>query len=147
MATKHAWLIPIVFSLAACDGARTVVSDELTEEAKVVQVIYQPSQTSSSSGTSVDLDLKVKFHNHTITSPDKFSVVFECQHGKFVIEDEGKGSRAERLWKKLSQGDKVNVRYKEVKTVWPDGRSELQKYEFVEAEKVVDVEKGGSNGR
>lgn len=142
MATKRAWII--LLALAACDSARTETSEELVEEAEVVQVIYQPSQTSSSSGTSMDLDLKVKFHNHTITSPDKFAVVFKCQHGKFVIEDEGKGSRAERLWKKLAQGDKVSIRYKEVNTTWPDGRRELQKYEFLDAEK---VEKGGSDAR
>ena len=142
MATKHAWFI--LLALAACDGARTETSEELTEEAEVVQVIYNPGQTSTSSGTSMDLDLKVKFHNHRITSPDKFAVVFKCQHGKFVIEDEGKGSRAERLWKKLSQGDKVVLRYKEVNTAWPDGRRELQKYEFIEADK---VERGGGNAR
>lgn len=141
MATRYAWLIPLL--LVACDGSRIETSGELIEDAEVVQVIYQPGQTASASGTSVDMELNVSFHSHTISSSDKFSVIFKCKHGKFIIEDEGKGSRAERLWKKLEKGDQVSVRYKEVMKVWPDGYRELQKYEFIDAHK---IEKGGTDG-
>jgi len=55
-------------------------------------------------------------------------VAFKCQHGKFIIEDEGKGSRAERLWKTLDKGDTVEIRYQEVK-----GPGSVVNYKFIDA--------------
>ncbi len=71
---------------------------------------------------------------NTVTVEDQFAVVFECQHGKFVIESLGQESKAGFLWKKLKQGDSVEIRYNEVFRVVPaTGDRKMVRYEFVDA--------------
>lgn len=74
-----------------------------------------------------------------VTIQDQFAVVFECQHGKFVIESLGKESIAHKLWMKLKQGSAVNIRYKEVFRVVPaTNERKLVKYDFIDAEMAKD---------
>ena len=42
-----------------------------------------------------------------VTIPERFAIVFRCQHGKFVID----GPRGKALYQKLSKGDLVTIRY------------------------------------
>lgn len=116
-----------------------MTSPEMTERAEVLQIIYQPGNKTDVKTTWEDTffgkgDLPHK--SHSLETPDKFSVAFKCQHGKFIVEDEGKGSRAERLWKKLDKGDIVQIRYQEVRLIHKDGREEIKKYNFLDANKV-----------
>jgi hypothetical protein len=73
--------------------------------------------------------------SNSVKVEDQFAIVFECQHGKFLIEDLGKESRAAQLWKKLKEGDQVTIKYKEVYRVVPaTDEKTLVKYEFVDAD-------------
>jgi hypothetical protein len=128
---------------------------EMVESGRVQEVAYRMgSSTTTTSGTPGHemtitkswIDDPMGLHNKTVTVPatnststvtiqDQFAVVFECQHGKFLIESLGKESRAAQLWKKLKQGNEVKIRYKEVFYVVPaTSRRELVRYEFVDAD-------------
>ena len=89
------------------------------EEAKVLDTIYIPGtsgHTNGSMGFSTSGDL-VFTGGESVTTYDKYAIVFECQHGKFVIEDSGKGSRAHGLWMKLNRNDTCIVDYKMVNLI------------------------------
>jgi hypothetical protein len=122
------WL-PLLF-LVSCD--KVEVGPEMTESAQVIDILYRPGQTTTASGHSFDWtgDGGFTTHSTTIETKDKYAVAFKCQHGKFVIEDDGKGTRAERLWKTLEKGDKVEITYKERRR-----NGEIEKYEFIDAQK------------
>jgi hypothetical protein len=125
-------LILLFVFLAACDAS--MKGPELVETGEVLEVIYSPGRRQEIKTTWEDTLLGSGNIPHTskvIESENKYSVVFKCQHGKFVIEDEGKGTRAERLWKKLEKGSKVRIRYCEVMK-----NGKVDKYEFVDAEKI-----------
>lgn len=127
---RHLMLF-LVF-LAACN--EPVKGPKLVETGEVLEVIYQPGQRHEVKTTWEDTLLGSGNIPHTskvIDSANKYSVVFKCQHGKFLIEDEGKGTRAEKLWKKLEKGNKVRIWYHEV---MEDGK--VDRYEFVDAEKI-----------
>jgi len=132
--------IVLTVLLASCEPP-VESSPEMTEKAKVVQTIFAPSQHGTSSGTAISLKGKVSFVSTTVDIPSKYAIVFECEHGKFVIQDEGENSRAHNLWKKLKDGQQVTVRYKEVWQVREQVRH-LLKYDFIDAEPAsVEVEK------
>lgn len=128
---------------------------ELTETGKVVETAFRlgSSTTTTSEAPGYNktiskswVDDPLGMHNKTVEIPathssttvlveDQFAVVFECQHGRFLIESLGKESVAHKLWMKLKQGDSVTIRYKEVYRVVPANNiRELVKYEFVAAD-------------
>jgi hypothetical protein len=135
------------------------VGPELVEKGKVLEVAFRLG--SSTTTTSVTpgynktiakskwddpwgmhdktIEIPPTHSSSTVTVEDQFAVVFECQHGKFIIESLGRESRAALLWKKLKQGDSVNIRYKEVFRVVPDSRErKLVKIEFIDADAIKE---------
>lgn len=135
------------------------IGPELVEKGKVLEVAFRlgssTTTTTSTPGYKGTIakstwDDPLGMHNKTIEVPssnssttvtvqDQFAVVFECQHGKFIIESLGKESTAGLLWKKLKQGDPVNIRYKEVYYVTPaDESRKLRRFEFVDADAVKE---------
>lgn len=164
---KNLWLL-LVLILVACDETPRAprltaqlppppheeTGPEVVEKGKVVEVFYQPGTTTTTSTpghTAVinksDWDDPLGMHRKTMVVPststtvtvaDQFAVAFECQHGKFLIEDRGKESRAGQLWKKLKKDDQVNIRYKEVFYVVPaeESRKKLDRYEFIDADPI-----------
>lgn len=134
-------------------SAHDEVSSELTEKGKVLEIAFRLG--SSTTTTSVTpgynktisksfIDDPIGLHDKKVVVPpthssstvkveDQFAIVFECQHGKFLIESLGQESVGHMLWKKLKQGDEVTIQYKERYTVFPSGEKKLVKYEFVDA--------------
>lgn len=133
------------------------VGPEVTETGKVLEIAFRLGSTTTTSSETPGrnktisksfLDDPLGLHGMTVNEPatrtsntvtvtDQFAVVFECQHGKFLIEDLGRESRAGKLWKKLKQGDKVKILYKEVYYVVPaEGTKELRRFEFIDADVV-----------
>lgn len=125
-----AFLLPLL--VLGCE--KLEVGPDMTEKAKVCQLIYTPSQHGSTIAPGVDTKGKVNITFVSVDIPEKYAVVFECQHGKFIIEDEGKESRAHRLWSRLKDGQEVTVRYAEVYSVDGNGGRHLKKYNFIGAE-------------
>lgn len=133
------------------------VGPEVTEAGKVLEIAFRLGSTVTTNSempgynktiAQSGWDDPLGMHNKTVSVPvvrgsntvkveDQFAIVFECQHGKFLIEDLGRESRAGNLWKKLKQGNEVKIRYKEVYYVVPaDKTRTLRRYEFVDADPV-----------
>jgi hypothetical protein len=102
--------------LSGCEHTEQEYSQILHEDAKVVQTVYTPSRHGS--GTTVNFNsddegnINPGFGVTSIDIPEKYAVVFKCQHGKFIVE--GTDSQHKALWKRMNEGDIVDVTYKEV---------------------------------
>lgn len=84
---------------------------ELTERATVADLPYVPAGHGSGMGLSMKGDLSVS----SVDIPARYAVVFECQHGRFVVERED-------LWRRLHVGQAVTIRYRELYKVDDNGR-------------------------
>ena len=146
---KNFMIKPILYSALAlgtigCSSReeKTELSDVLHEDALVVETVYTHSRHDSGSSVGMDLDLNISFHTTSINIPEKYAVVFKCQHGKFIVE--GTDAEHKRLWEKLVEGQKVDVTYREIyKTIYNDkdgdGKKDLVErilvnYDFLGAE-------------
>ena len=116
-------------------------SEVLTESATVVDLVYVPSRHGSGVGPTIDLTggggMGVAITGVDI--PEKYAIVFQCQHGKFIIEnDQG---QAKDLWNRLREGQEVVGSYREMyQTRWEkDGNKKrflerrLVDYDFLDA--------------
>jgi hypothetical protein len=130
-------------------------SQDLHETAIVEDAFFMPSRHGSSSGLGYDLTGEggLSVHSGSVNLPEKYAVVFKCQHGKFIIEEEGKSAQEKNgkeistreLWEKLSKGDTVDVTYREIYDVHyedtnDDGKCEpvdssFVDYDFIDANK------------
>lgn len=142
--------LPLIFG--GCDfirslpETRTEYSDILHEDAKVVDVVYTPSRHGSGVGPSFGMtsegDAAIGIAITSVSIPQKYAVVFKCQHGKFISEGEDK--RHKDLWERLQEGQDVDVTYKEIYEatyidINKDGKKELRerkliKYDFLDAQ-------------
>ena len=137
--------------LVGCDGtvSEEKLSPELTEGATVVDLVYNPSNHGSDVNPSLhmteDGGVGLGFTFTEVDIPEKYAVVFQCQHGKFIIQDDQ--PKVKELWSRLKLGQRVTVRYKEVyqddyavKTTWWGKEltrvlvaRKLLKYHFIDA--------------
>ncbi len=133
--------------LSGCKETRTELSDILHEDAVVSETVYTPSRHGSGSGVGPTFDVTdgnvgIAFTSININIPEKYAVVFKCQHGKFIVE--GTDIEHKSLWKKLSQGQEVDISYREVfNSVYDDidgdGKKDLVSrtlvdYDFLDAQ-------------
>lgn len=121
--------LPLI-ALFSCTDVRTESSELLHEKAVIVTMIYSPSEhkteitktasksfNSDMTGTDWNGNEGVRISkNHQITTtviPEKYGVVFQCQHGTFTIE--GSEQKHQVLYHKLynSIRDTVDILYKE----------------------------------
>ena len=136
----------IIFVMVSAerDFVRTETSPEvMTEKATVADLVYSPANSSlelNPTFTMHDDGLKVGLSLDSVDLPEKYAVVFECQHGKFIIKKDQK--RTKQLWERLKKGQEVTVKYAEVYKVTEHGtlngpkqfvKRELAKYDFLDA--------------
>ena len=96
-----------------CTGCYQHEASEILEEKVVIRdLVFTPSQHGSSIG--VDLDLNLTFSD--ITIQEKYTIVFECLHGSFIVERPD-------LWKVLREDSTYTVCYKEIYSV--DGTNKV----------------------
>ena len=95
------------FALAGCVEHRN--GPDLTEPGEVYDTCYVPSGHGSSvaAGLHTGKGGGMTITPVHVTIPERFAIVFRCQHGKFVID----GPRGKALYQKLSKGDLVTIRY------------------------------------
>ena len=131
--------------LGGCKETRNEWSGDLYEDAVVVDVVYNPSKHGSGVGPTIDLTgeggVGVAFTSVSI--PEKYAVVFRCQHGKFIVE--GTDQEHKFLWEKSTEGDSVKVKYRELyQSVYDDPEGDgnnqlisrtLVDYDFLDASK------------
>ncbi len=132
---KNKMLIFVLFLLVICGcTAKLVESEVMFEEAKVVKTIFEPSRDGSSSGLGVNMsDGSVSLVSSDVHINEKYSVVFECQHGQFAIQGESKQSKAFAIWRKVKVGQLVNVEYRELYDIKKDGSKVFHDFKFEDA--------------
>jgi hypothetical protein len=146
-----------MFYIPGCDEVKTEQSEVLHEEAEVANLIFTPSrhdihiEEKSSFDTGIGVSDKasigatdiygrkgVAVGDKVISStdvPERYGVLFRCQHGTFVSE--GPDVRHKTMWQTLKQGQKVDVLYKEIYRCTysdqdKDGKKELVKRVLVD---------------
>lgn len=77
---------------------------------------YIPSRHGSGSGIGpsigFDGNVGIAITSVSVNIPEKYAVVYKCKHGKFISE--GTDQRHKDLWERFTEGDSVNVSYREV---------------------------------
>ena len=128
----------------ACKEVKTEISDVLHEDGKVVDLVYSPSNHGTGIGPTVDLtgDGGMGIAVTSVDIPEKYAVVFRCQHGKFIIE--GTDEKYKNLWSRLEENQEVDITYRErykitYDDIDNDGKKEpiekrLIKYDFLDAQ-------------
>lgn len=100
-----------VASVALFTGccSKTEYGVNLTEPAEVYDTCFVPKGHGSdvAVGYSTAGKGEVIITPIDVNIPERYAVVFKCQHGKFVID----GERGEACYKKLENGDHVTVTY------------------------------------
>lgn len=122
----------LFLTLLLCGCGETFTKDA-TEPATVVDVVYTPSNHGS--GLGLDMTGKGGISLVEVDVAEKYAVVFECQHGKFIVQGE-KGSNAYKQWTKLKTGQNVIVSYQE-KYEKDDEKVKLVGYHFLDASPVT----------
>lgn len=142
------------FFLTSC-GPEVEKSGNLQEQAVIVNMIYTPSKHEMHLGKTMMNDYNNplggvdmngnkgivigEMNGETVqisesTIPEKYGVVFQCQHGTFTIQGdnrEGEISKYKVLYDKLGGhiGDTVNVIYQEVYHVYYEKNDDGKKVE------------------
>ncbi|MBU0597608.1 hypothetical protein KKF61_01270 [Patescibacteria group bacterium] len=106
---RNVFIILMVLSLILMAGCeRTVMerSEIFTEEVRVRDLIFTPSIHGTGVGPTLDLTGEggLGIAVTSVSTKEKHSIVFECQHGGFVIE-------REELWKKLHEDSVYTCHY------------------------------------
>ena len=154
-------LIGLIFLTSSCNTKR-VESGVLHEKAVIITAIYSPSEHHTSLGTTMMKDYNNpiggvdmngnhgvvigKMHGQTVqisesTIPEKYGIVFQCQHGTFTIE--GSEQKHKILYDKLrgNINDTVDVLYKEIYQVTTKDDKEVERklvdLDFIDAQKLI----------
>lgn len=127
MKTLTLLLLSSTIVLTGC--SRKTYSTELTEPGMVYDTAFVPKGHGSDTAVGFDLDGELTITPVSVTIPARYAIVFQCQHGKFVID----GTKGEEMYKRLSRGDHVLIRYREVFEV-SDGVTNQVDLDFVDAD-------------
>jgi hypothetical protein len=111
-------LMLMVIGLVGC-GANREYGGLLTEPGEVYDVAYVPSGHGSDVAVGFTSKGSTTITPVSITIPERYAVVFKCQHGKFVID----GERGESIYKRFNKGDLVTIQYCEVFEVTKERKS------------------------
>ena len=106
-------LVVIVGILATAASPDYVSGPVLTEAGTVYDTCYIPKGHGSDvavGNTFADGKVGISVTPIDVTIPARHAVVFQCQHGKFVVD----GQRGAELYSCLDRGDKVMITYCEV---------------------------------
>lgn len=104
---KRLLAIAGLLTLISCEDIRREESRVMTEPAKVVSVVFTPGFHSSDVHPTIDFDGNIGIGISSVSVPDKYGIVFQCQHGKFFI-------KSRELYNRLTLGQDVVVSYKEI---------------------------------
>lgn len=122
-----------VMVLVGCKINKVEYSAELTEEAAVVDSIYVPAVHGSGMGPTISMNENFGLAFLGVTIEPKYAVIFQCQHGKFIIESR----KAKELWQRLKKDQRVVVTFREVYMATYKKNNLLErrliKYDFVDA--------------
>lgn len=135
--------IALAAALCGCDMPKTEYSPTLTEEGEIYDTAYIPAGHGSDTavGFNTGKGGGVTITPVSIDIPERYAVVFKCQHGKFVIA----GEKAKGLYQRFERGDKCTIEYREVIRVeMKDGKEvsrSVYDLDFLDAKKHQEAEK------
>lgn len=118
-----------LIALAGCHDYQKFHGPELKEQGEVYETCFVPKGHGSDVAVGFSTSGNTTWTPIDIKIPARYAIVFKCQHGKFIID----GDRAEQLYKKLSKGDTVTIRYSEVFEVL-DGVTNAVDLHFIDAD-------------
>jgi hypothetical protein len=144
MKLKSLFLAVVVLFASLPIGCNKTISEQskvMTESAVVDDLVFTPENHSMDiiPAVRVEADGNVRSTIDIMPRdiPERYAIVFECVHGKFIVQSDQEKTKA--LYKKLKKGQKVTVSYFELyetvvrgdKVVTP---KHLVKYKFINAE-------------
>lgn len=132
------FILPILlFALSACDNAKYETSEILHEEGIVYDSIFVPEGHGSDIEFNIDADGNFSIDTVSVHMPERYAVVFKCQHGKFIIANTNK---AKELYHRLSRNQKVDITYTEITKITKDKSGveeqeikQLHDFDFIDA--------------
>jgi hypothetical protein len=133
-----------VIMLLGCERTKNERSSRaFLENAEVVDLVFTPSGHGSGSGVGPSINMNgglgISFVSVSVDIPEVYSIIFECEHGKFIVQSNKhkESEKIKELWSKLKKNQKVVVTYYEVYKNTYDGdklkESHLVKYDFIDA--------------
>jgi hypothetical protein len=140
---KACALVGLTIAFSGCDRTRTEYSPELSEPARVITLLHSPGYHRSTSDLGLAIDgngnATPVVTSSTIAIPETWGAVFECQHGRFVVQGP-RGSNGHACFLALVPGEDVTVRYREIwERVYNSDdkllRERLIDYDFVRADR------------
>ena len=124
---KNIYLILIAVLLTVSTGClkRSGIKQE---NGVVVEKQYVPDTQDTDIGTGFTSSGQMIMTTHTTGGPEKFMVIFKCDHGSIFAVSKPD------LYGSLEKGDKVQIMYYDL----VNGDGETKDYEFVDAYRIID---------
>jgi len=107
--------------LVGCDKERLEYTAE-TEVGTVADLPYVPAGHGSTSSVGFTTSGDVSFSGGSVYIPERKAIVFECEHGRFVVEGHPD------LWAKLKVGQKVTIEYHKIYKIVETDEGVVTKY-------------------
>ena len=105
-------------------STKTIFSDIKTERVKVSETVYTPSTHGNGSSTGLTMDGKMVFSSVSVRTEAKYATVFQCIHGKFIVEDS-------TIWAHMTRGDEGVCLYVEEYECNYRGKQAIEKPQLV----------------
>lgn len=132
---KTKLMLAVLVLCAGCDKTIYEASDMKTEPASVVDLVYMPKNHGSDVAIGFTSNGGTSITPVSVDLPERYAVVFQCQHGKFIVESNQEKAKA--LYHRLSRDQKVVVSYREIygftKISGTNSPKNFVKFEFVDA--------------
>lgn len=98
--------------LVGCNWPKRENGPALTEQGEIYDTLFVPSGHGRQMATGFNLGKGggVTIAPINVTIPERYAIVFKCQHGKFVID----GDQGKELYERFSKGEQVTIFYNEV---------------------------------
>lgn len=135
-------LTGLLLMMAGCSNKKVVFeySAIIEEPVKVRNLVYVPAVHGSAVGPTVGMDfdgnLNMGVAITSVGTEEEFAIVFECQHGGFII-------KRENLWKRLHEDSLYTCQYVEVWQVTYEDSVALEKkfidYDFLGLKEFPDL--------
>jgi hypothetical protein len=105
---KKCFCLLVCVILSGClDREVYEYSDVLSEPAKVITLVHSPRHSSSDVVTGITGNGDLTITPVSVQVPESWGVVFECKHGRFVIN-------RKELFDTLSPNQNVTIQYREI---------------------------------
>lgn len=133
---KHSALMTLMCLLALCFiSCFPKPGPTLIEDAVVEDVIYTPAFHGQISGSGFSSSGDVSFSSGSVKAPPSYSIIFRCEHGRFVID--GSSTRNAKIFALAKPGQKMQIEYRELLKKDKGGNVVIG-YDFIDARPIQE---------